>query len=133
MLPARHIPGALVAMLLLWAGCGRGPARTPEELAAALRREGIAYEVAETAALPRIDAPGLRLRGDGISIEIYRIENEKHRKLAASAAALAAGGQGAVEGEQPLRPLLRGPFLVIVREEPAPGQVQSALARVLPE
>ncbi len=127
----RRIGGALLALIVLGAcGCGPRAARTPEELAEALRREGVAYEVAETAALPKVDARGLRLRGERLSVELYRIDDEEHRKLAGAAAALAARGQEQAGEPRPLRPVVRGPFLVIVREEPTPGQVEAALARV---
>ena len=119
--------------VLAMCGCGPGGPVTAEELAAALKEQGVAYDVSETAALPRIRTDGLRLKGEGLEVEIYRIEDEKEMKLAVAAATMAVLGQSQTAAGVSLRPYVRKPFLVIVRREPQDGQVKAALAEVFPQ
>lgn len=120
----------LAACILVACGCGRSGPQTAEELAAALRQQGIAYDVSETAALPRIHADGIRLIGRDLKVEIYCIEDERELKLAVAAAALAVTGQSMTSGTPTIRPYVKKPFLVIVRQEPQDGPVKSALERI---
>jgi hypothetical protein len=101
------------------------------ELAVALRERGLRYTVSETAALPGVEGDGLRLTGEGLSVELFRIEDDKQLQLAARAATLAAERQRERTRSQPLRRHVRGPFLIITRQEPTEGQVVSALGAIL--
>ena len=112
------------------AGCGRTPAPSVDALAAALRARGVAYTVAETAALPRVRASGLRLTGRDLEVEVYRFEDRKELELASRAAQMAQSASAAAE--RPMQAIVREPFLVVVRSEPSPGRVAAALAQVLP-
>ena len=124
---------ALVLTCCLTAGCGREPFETVYDLAAALEEQGVAPTVTETAALPRVQAGGMRLLGPDLDVELYRIEDERERKLAVTAAVLVAGTQKRMPGVEPLRPYLREPFLILVRSEPQAGAVEAALRRVFEE
>ncbi len=120
---------AAALLLALGPGCHRRkPAISVDELAALLRAHGVAYEVAETAALPRVQADGLRLTGKGLEVELYRFDDAKDLDLAARAARMA---QSASAGT--IQAIVRAPFLVVVRAEPKPGQVAAALAQALPK
>ena len=120
----------VAAGLLAVAGCGpKGPADV-HELAAALRAQGVDYHVTETAALANLRTEGLRLMGEGLTVDVYRIEDEADLKLAAAVAAMAARAQVAKGEVRPLKPYVVEPYLVIVREEPVEGQVQAALEAV---
>ncbi|KPK65844.1 MAG: hypothetical protein AMK73_01755 [Planctomycetes bacterium SM23_32] len=128
--------GALLGMLALAAaaaGCRGREGMSVEELAAALRQRGVAYEVSETAALPKVQGRGLRLRGEGLDVELYRIEKEEHLEMAVAAAKLAATGAQLEGTGRPLTYHVHGPFLVIVRREPADGQVAGALTATFGE
>ena len=123
----------IAVCVLALAGCGPGGPQTAQELAAALKEHGVAYDVSETAALPRIRADGLRLRGEGLEVEIYCIEDEGELELASTAAMMAVAGQSQTAQGVRLRPYVKKPFLVIVRREPQPDQVRSALDQAFPE
>jgi hypothetical protein len=125
---------ALVLLAALGAsGCRREePAPSVDELAAALRAHGVAFTVEETAALPRLRAQGLRLTGPELEVEVYRIDDEKQMALAATAAQMAQAAGATTAGARPLQACVSSPFLVIVRREPAAGQVAAALAQALP-
>jgi hypothetical protein len=126
--------GLLAALVLLSAlgsaGCKQKAPALPsvDELAASLRAHGVAYTVAETAALPRVRAQGLRLTGEGLEVDLYRFDDDKELKLAATAAQMARAASA-----RPMQAIVRGPFLAIVRSEPTAGQVAAALAQALPE
>ena len=124
----------LAGFLLLAAGC-RQPVHvlTVQEMAAALRAHGVAFTVEETAALPRVQAQGLRLAGKGLEVNVYRIDDAGQMKVASTAAQMAQAASAQTAGVKPLTATVRGPFLVIVRSEPAAGQVAAALDQVLPE
>jgi hypothetical protein len=129
----RFLLAALLACLV--AGCGREAQPQPvglADLAAALRQAGVDYEVSEKAALPHVKAGGLRLTGKDLSVEVYRLEDADKLAKAAEAVAAAARIQEQAGARSPMRPCVRGQFLVIVRREPQDGLVESALARALP-
>ena len=116
--------------ILLAAGCGRrGPEAVPD-LAAALKAEGLRYEVVETAALPRIQADGRRLRGEGLDVALYCIEDERDMKRAVAAVGIVSGLAAKGAGGRELGCHVVKPFLVVVRAEPEPGQVAAALQRI---
>lgn len=126
----RTAVACLALCVLAVSGCGRSPAAmSVEELAAALQEHGIAYDVSETAALPRVRGEGLRLVGEDLLVEIYRIEDEEHLRLAIQAARLAAAVQRQIADARPLKYHVNEPFLIIVRQEPVEGQVEAALSR----
>ena len=113
------------------AGCGPKGVAAVQELAAALRRQGVAYEVSETAALGTIRAEGLRLSGPGLEVELYLVEDEGDMKRALTAAAVVAAGQRSTGTSEPVQAYAQEDFFVLVRREPVRGQVRSALERAL--
>ena len=115
---------------LLAAGCGKRGPETVLDLAAALKAEGLRYEAIETAALPRIQADGRRLRGGGLDVAIYLIEDERDMKRAVAAVAIVSGLTAKGAGAPELGCHVVKPFLVVVHAEPEPGQVAAALKRI---
>ena len=112
-------------------GCGPQGAVDVQELAAALKRQGVAYEVSETAALGSIRAEGLRLTGPDLEVELYVIDDEADMKHALTAVALMKAGQRSAGGTPPAKAYAHGDVFVLVRTEPVEGQVREALERAL--
>jgi len=123
----------LAVCLMAACGCGHGEPETIDELAAALQAEGVAYDVAETAALPRIKSDGLRLTGPGLKVEVFRIERERDMKLAVTAVTMVAVLGERDVGAPKVKPYVRRPFVIVVRNEPEEGLVKGALSRVFGE
>jgi len=125
----------LVAGLLVVGGdgCGRTEEATTDvsDAAAALRREGLAYDVSETAVLGTIGAEGLRLTGPGLEVELYVLNERDHRDLALTAVARLAAGQRSRGEPFPAQGFAAGDLFVLVRKEPVEGRVRRALERVL--
>lgn len=113
------------------AGCGPKGAADVQDLAVALRRQGVAYEVSETAALGAIRAEGLRLSGPGLEVELYLVEDEGDMKRALTAAAVVAAGRRATGTSEPVQAYAQGDFFVLVRREPVRGQIRRALQSAL--
>ena len=127
---------AALAVLALAAmgGCARQDAAADvHKVAAALRRQGVAYEVSETAALGSIGAEGLRLTGPGLDVELYVIENEDDLGVALTAAARLAAEQRSAGAATPVQAYARDDLFVLVREEPVEGGVREALERTVVE
>ncbi|MHC4480872.1 MAG: hypothetical protein ACYS1C_07890 [Planctomycetota bacterium] len=121
---------ALLLCLAACAACGRGRPQSVKSLAAGLREQGLRYEVSETASLPKIRCEGLRLLGPELEVEIFRIDNDDHLELVAKAAGLASAAQALAREAHPVRTHVRAPYLIVVRREPADGQVAAALSRL---
>jgi len=106
-----------------------------EDVAAALRANGIVYDVSETAALSGIRGQGIRLTGRDLAVEIYRLDDLNQMQAASSAVGTAseanAPGRAQHRPPSPLRCYVRPPFLVVVHREPADGEVAAVLAKVL--
>jgi hypothetical protein len=130
----RLIRTAIVLALLT--GCGAGPRiDTVEKLAGALKREGLAWETMgeldRDRALPkRAIQEGFELAGDGLLVEVYRVEDETFFKTVAAALAMRAGMEP-VESQNALVDVcVYRPFALAVVEEPEEHSVRRALARV---
>jgi len=127
---AHRLPALIcLAALVLTGGCRRQKDRTVEDVAAALRANGLPYDVSETAALAGIPGDGLRLSARDLLVEVYRIDDNAQRHSAEAEAAAPPGSEA--QGAPPPAPkcYVRPPFLIIVRREPAEGDVLAALAR----
>jgi hypothetical protein len=121
---------AMLVCTVAW-GCARhddSPGGNVQDLASALRREGIAYHATETAALASIQAEGLRLMGPDLVVEVYALRGRRGARQAEEAAGL-LNRQGAAGTSAP-RAYVRGHFLVVVRREPVEGAVAAALDRI---
>lgn len=123
----RWLLPAMLLCAVVW-GCGGRSGGNVEELAAALRREGIAYHAAETAALASIQAEGLRLMGPDLVVELYALRGRRDVRQAEEAAELL--NRQAAAGTSAPRAYVRGRFLVVVRREPVEGAVGAALDRI---
>lgn len=80
----------------------------------------------------RIDE-GITVKSDRLSVDIVRIEDERTYKAFLGMGALLGVAEAKAGQRLPKRPDLysRRPFVIIVREEPAPGQVKQILEAVL--
>jgi hypothetical protein len=126
---------ALLAVLALaLGGCGREEPRPDvQKIADALRREGVAYEVSETAALASIRAEGLRLTGPGLEVEVYAIDDEDDVERALTATARMAAQQREAGVALPAKGYACGAVFALVRKEPVEGRVGDALERIMAE
>jgi hypothetical protein len=129
---------AVVALLLL-AGCGSGPGiNTVAKLADALKREGLSWETMgeldRDRALPkRAIQEGFELAGDGLLVEVYRVEDETFFKTVAAALAMRAGLEPEESENALVDVCVHRPFALAVVEEPENHAVRHALARVFPD
>lgn len=121
-------------ILVVGAGCmDRQKIETAADLAGALQREGLDYATQVPAALPKMRAgridEGISLQGDGLSVDIIRIEDERTYKAFRGMGALLGVAEATAGQRLPQRPDLYShqPFVIVVREEPNPGQIQKAL------
>jgi len=129
---------ASAILVLLFGGCTRAERiETAGDLAKALQREGLAYATQEPASLPdmkygRIDE-GVTLAASGLSVDIIRIEDKRTYKAFLGMGALLVAAERKTGERLPGRPDIysRRPFIVVVREEPNPGDVKRALNAVL--
>ena len=118
-----------LAIAALVCGCSEEkPGMTPEELVSLLRRGGIRYDVCESTALDSIGAPGLRMRGDSLNVEIYQVADEKDLARAEGIARQAAAALASSARRITMRSYVHDDLLIIVRDEPEPGTI----ARLLP-
>jgi hypothetical protein len=127
--------------LAFWYGQRRGEARpsTAEELAEVLRAHGIPYDSATQIADGRwtfteID-DALTLTGEGTHVEILRIDDAETFEAAERASSRFASFQGGIvlNPQKVTRVFTRRPFVVVIREEPMPGQIVAILEEVLPD
>lgn len=125
---------------LIAAGCALQPKiETAADLAAALKRNGIAFSATEpidVANIPiaRIDE-GLSLTGENLQIEILRITDDRTYKITSSATSilLLVKAKAPEMPQQPPDVYLSKPFAVIIRAEPTEGAVRAALEKIIPE
>lgn len=121
----------------LLAGCG-GSIETSADVANALKKHGIPVEQVTGFKPPKISRivdDAVTVEGEGLSLEIIRIENEKFFKTAALALSMRRGMEERVEGdpeEELSDSFVRQPFIVMVMKEPEPGAVRAALEKVFP-
>ena len=141
MLVAGHTAGLIAAGLVIASGCGTGGFDTATKLAEALENEGIEYEsVGEVKRggkrVPRFIDEAISLTGEGLRVEIFRVENEKYFKMAAAAVWLRRGVEAQVDGdpdEEIEDAFIRRPFVVAIIREPEQGLVKQTLERILPK
>jgi hypothetical protein len=105
-----------------------GPALT--DVLTALRREGIHYDVAETAVLPSIGAEGVRLVGPRLEMEVYSIPSRAGVAEAVQVAEFLAAAHAEGDDEPFIRGFVRAPFFIVVRQEPNEGLVGGVVDRV---
>lgn len=137
MVCARHI--ALLGLILVTACNTLAPIETVEDLAKALKNNGIAYDATtplDFSGMPfaQVDE-GVRITGNGLHVELLRVEDDRTFKVVSGAGAL-LGVLDKTLKDTPVNPpevIARDPFVVVVRSEPGPGQVRRVLDRVLPD
>ena len=131
-------PTALLGLLLVTA-CNAPPRiETVQDLVNALKNGGISVDSTTPIdfsgmRFALIDE-GVRLSGNGLHVELLRVEDERTFKLASGAGAL-LGLLAETVGEdfpEPPQVIARKPFIVVVRKEPEPGAIGRVLDEVLP-
>ena len=128
----------LVLGVALTVGCGK-TVDTVDDLATALRQNGIIYRSRETVDLSQLKYAkideAIALKGDKLWIEIFHIPHEKTYKLFASSSVLLRAVEVKTQRKLPGKPdvYFKKPFIIIVREEPQKGNVKKALKRIFPE
>jgi hypothetical protein len=128
-----------ISVTVAFLGCSTGYSlETAQDLANALAAEGIAYDATEPLDPPplprgRIDEI-LALNGEGLRVEIMRVEDRRIFDIAKSAVGLLVLGEAVAGQKFKGRPdvVSRYPFAVVIRGEPEPGMVRDALSRILP-
>lgn len=134
---AVHALCVSTAGLLLGCGSDHG-IDTVAELADAMKSEGIAWSSSGQLERMRIKPrsvvqEGFWFEGEGLSIEVHRVEEEKWFKTAAVALTMRRGF--APEGSENalVDAFARHPFLVAVLEEPEQYMVREAFNRAYPK
>ncbi len=119
-------------------GCDTAtPINGVDDIADALVKRGLNVESREQVPKPtgrhfRFDE-SIALNGPDLRVEIIRINDEKVYKIARSAGVIIALGESVAGQRFPGRPdlYLSQPYMIVVRQEPQPGQVQAALQEIL--
>jgi len=132
------VGAAALLTLLVLGGCASSQKpQTAAELAAALQRHGITVVEQKPAALPKMQygriEEGITLTGENLSVDIIRIEDERTYKAFVGMGAVLGAAERKTGERLPLRPDIysQKPFVIVVRQEPTPGQVKQALDAVL--
>ena len=139
-LPSPRCASLFTALFLTFvcAGCGSTVSiNGVDDIADELIVRGVQVESREPLPLPdgrhfRFDE-GIALNGPELRVELIRIDDKKVYKIAVSAGVIIALGEHSAERRFPDRPNLymSQPYMIVVRQEPAAGQVQSALQEFL--
>lgn len=135
-----RVLASIAAMVALGSGCtGSKSYGTVDALLGAMQSRGLQFEERGPVPMPqgrhfRFDE-GVRVSAADLWVEIIRIDDPKVFDIARSASALLvlteADAGRALPGKPEIYP--RQPFVVVVRQEPEPGQVLRILNTVLPE
>ena len=135
-----RVTGLWIALAIAChSGCdGIGGIGTVDALADALAAKGLAFNVKEPLEVRPMESgtidEAIVLKGKGLIVELYRIEDEKTFKMF-------RGSQGIADLAERLKartlPTKSGvhskmPFVIVVKLEPADDPVERALDRVLP-
>lgn len=132
-----RFPAALAVTVALL-GCSPGPGiNNVTELADAIKEEGVVWISSGELERPRIKPKsaveeGFWFEGEGLSIEMFRVEEEKWFKTAAVALTLRRGVEPEDSENALVDALARHPFLVAVIEEPEQHMVREAFNRAYP-
>ena len=121
------------------AACTSAPRiTTADELVAELRSADVPIETQEPAPMPsgsqfRFDE-GVRVKGQGLFVDILRIEDRRVFDIAKSAGRLLVVAEAVAGQPIPDNPSVfaRHPFVVIIREQPEDLALEHTLAKILP-
>jgi hypothetical protein len=133
----RVCAAAALAAVLLGCGSDRG-IDTVARLADAMKKEGVAWSSSGELERPRIKPKsaveeGFWFEGEGLSIEVFRVEEERWFKTAAVALTMRRGFEPEDSENALVDAFARHPFLVAVIEEPQQYMVREAFNRAYPE
>ncbi len=132
---AGWIAGLAVGVMLLLAGCSKGPT-TATGLAGLLSKEipgGVVTGLSNPPQIPRIriDDSAL-LQTTGLKVEILKAGDTRSFKFLQGAGTIVGIANVKAKGKLPDAPsvIAKWPWVLIVREEPRPGSVREAFSRV---
>ena len=130
---------ALLGLVLLSACQSPKPIETASDLVNALKNKGIQYDSPEVIDLSGMGFAqvneGVRITGNGLRAEILRVEDERTFKLVSSLGSLLKALNERFD-DTPLNPpdvIARHPFVVVVRQEPEPGEIRRIVEQLLPQ
>lgn len=131
---------AITIAALVLSACALQPRiETAADLAAALKRNGVAFTEAQPESFgemryAKIDE-GLTLTGENLHINILRISDPRAYKVTTSATFILGLVKNVAPEmqQQPPEIYLSEPFAVVIRAEPAEGHVRAALEKIIPE
>jgi hypothetical protein len=116
--------------------CGKKEIDTAQKLADALKKEGVKYQSFEQVEtkLRKVNEV-IALTGDSLRIEILRIEDEMAYKTAVVAALFRLKfDKDKEDAENKLQDVFyKKPFLVMIKQEPAKGEIKQALNKIFPK
>ncbi len=111
---------------------------TADELAEALKGEGINYDLKEPVDITKMRHArvneAIALKGENLSIEIYRIEDERTYEIFLKTVVFLYAVDKKVEGGLPKLPkntISKKPFVIVIREEPEKGYVKRVVNKIL--
>lgn len=111
---------------------------TAERLAKAMKANGLKYKKTTPVNLDQWKQAnvneGLTLLGDSLRVDILRIEDIESFLAAERASTRLTDFQGGVRLDipRPIEIYARWPYVVVVRQEPDPGQVLAILQQIIP-
>ena len=130
---------ALLGLVSLTACQSPEPIETASDLANALQSKGMQFDSLDAIDLSgmgfaQVDE-GVRVTGNGLRVEILRVEDERTFKLVSSLGSLLKALNERFD-DAPVNPpdvIARHPFVVVVRQESEPGEVRRIVERLLPQ
>lgn len=130
---------ATLLTVLNIAACTSAPGvAVADDLVAELRNAGVPIETQEPAPKPTGDHfrfdEGVRVKGEGLFVDILRIEDRRVFDIAKSAGRLLIVAEAAAGQPIPDNPSVyaRHPFVVIIRQQPEGLALEQTLAKLLP-
>lgn len=124
---------------LSFLSCTSAPRITvADDLVVELSKAGVPIETQEPASMPsgsqfRFDE-GVRVKGQGLFVDILRIEDRRVFDIAKSAGRLLVAAEAVAGQPIPDNPTVyaRHPFVIIIREQPEGLALEHTLAKILP-
>jgi hypothetical protein len=130
---------ALLGLALLTACRSTEPIETASDLANALQNKGIQFDSTEVLDLSGMGFAqvneGVRVTGNGLRVEILRVEDERTFKIVSSLGSFLKALNERFD-DAPLSPpdvIARHPFVVVVRLEPEPGEIRRIVEQLVPQ
>ena len=129
----------LALIVLFISGCS-GKINTAERLAEALKKQNVDYNTIESINTGIMEYgkinEGIVLKGPGLSIKIFRIEDKKAYTSFVTAGFLTILANKKIKklkSTEKIQIYCKKPFAVIVEQEPVKGQTKQSLGKIFPK